>query len=185
MTVSQTTSSLHVLTVIRQRFLADSLAQILHRLPFDIHLTTANTPEMVFTSLNTWPHVILADPFAIHPPDRDRYLQMLASRPGGVLLIALLPADTREFRDAAVQIGANGVVALDEAASELLPVLKPLLERSSLVANAAQHFAFSARESGPAGEAAFAGAPDLESLSSQLVERLALLPDIPLSDRSV
>ena len=91
-------------------------------------------------------------------------------------IVALIPTDTRDYRDAAVRQGANAVVAIDRADTDLLPTIKQLLSRIGLVNGVTRRITQAAQASTPIGEAAHrtdAGPLDLKALSERVVEQLS------------
>ena len=119
--------------------------------------------------------LILAEPFGFGEPGLD-LLRQIKQRAPSTPLVVLLSLDTRDYRDAVVRIGANSVMATDQVATDLLPTIERLLERTSLVNGITNKISRNARQSAPIGESAFAddNLPlSLHNLSDQAVERLA------------
>ena len=124
---------------------------------------------------HTQSDLILAEPFGFGEPGLD-FLRQLRQRAPSTPLVVLLSLDTRDYRDAVVRIGANSVMATEQVATELLPTIERLLERSSLVNGIANKISQNAQQSAPIGESAFTNdnlPRSLHNLSDQAVERLA------------
>lgn len=184
----QPQSPLQILFIVRQPSLSDSLAQVLSGFGSALRWTSAATPADVAQALESKLDLILADPFALEQGDTIAYYKALRCRLGAAPLIALLPADTPEYRDAAVQMGANYTLAWSETATELLPVMERLLGRKRLITGVSKYIENAASLSAPAGAPAFD--PSLTERSRIKIERLAqkrsipenysLPPDIPI-----
>ncbi|MBI5301794.1 MAG: molybdopterin-dependent oxidoreductase [Chloroflexi bacterium] len=125
------------------------------------------------------PDVVVAEPFAFGEPGLDLLRQLKSSAPS-VPLIVLLPFDTRDYRDAAIRTGANGVVNIEDLTTELAPAVAEVLKRALLANGIANKIAQIAQDGAPLGESAYTrdGAElSLAQLSDQIVEQLA--PTIP------
>lgn len=176
----QQQSPLQILFIVRQPSLQDSLAQVLGVFGSPLRWTSAHTPTDISRALESPPDLILADPFALEQGDTLAYYKALRCRAGAAPLIALLPADTPDYRDAAVQMGANYTLAWSEAATELLPAMERLLGRKRLINGISKHIENVAHLSAPAGAPAFnTGNRSLAERSRINIERLAKQPDSP------
>jgi molybdopterin-containing oxidoreductase family molybdopterin binding subunit len=173
----QPQSPLQILFIVRQPSLRDSLAQVLSGFGSALRWTSAATPADVAQALESKLDLILADPFALEQGDTIAYYKALRCRLGAAPLIALLPADTPEYRDAAVQMGANYTLAWSETATELLPVMERLLGRKRLITGVSKYIENAASISAPAGAPAFD--PSLTERSRIKIERLAQKRSIP------
>jgi molybdopterin-containing oxidoreductase family molybdopterin binding subunit len=137
----------------------------------------ATSRDELMSSSQTLPDIILAEPFAFDEPGLD-LMRELKLRAPAVPLIILLPFDTRDYRDAVVRIGANGVVAAEQLTTELLPTVERLLSRARLATSVADRINQFARTSSPMGESVL-GSVNLRALSDETVERLApLVPQV-------
>ncbi|MBL1171476.1 MAG: molybdopterin-dependent oxidoreductase [Chloroflexi bacterium] len=176
----QQQSPLQILFIVRQPSLQDSLAQVLSGFGSTLRWTSAHTPADVSRALESPLDLILADPFALGQGDTMAYYKALRCRAGAAPLIALLPADTPDYRDAAVQMGANYTFAWSEAATELLPAMERLLGRKRLINGVSKHIENIARLSAPVGAPAFNSEnKSLAERSRLKIERLAKQPDSP------
>lgn len=165
---------LHVLVIVRQPSLRDSLVQVMGGLDSEIQWTDADTHEEIVAALEKQPDLILTDPFAIDKTDIIPYYKSLHHRAGSVPLIALLPSDTPDYRDAAVKMGANYALAWSEVNNDLLPAIVRLLERSRLINGISRYVTNHALESAPVGESAFKSTDMTIAARSDLaVEKLA------------
>ncbi|RIK54697.1 MAG: hypothetical protein DCC59_03205 [Chloroflexi bacterium] len=173
----QPQSPLQILFIVRQPSLCDSLAQVLSGFGSALRWTSASTPTGVARALESKLDLILADPFAMGQGDIIAYYKALRCRLRAAPLIVLLPADTPDYRDAAVQMGANYTLAWSETATELLPVMERLLERKRLITGVSKYIESAAHASAPAGAPAFD--PSLTERSRITIERLAPKTSIP------
>jgi anaerobic selenocysteine-containing dehydrogenase/DNA-binding NarL/FixJ family response regulator len=168
--------SLRVLIVVHHRNTFDSLVQILERLkplPEFIH---APTTQQVIKSLETRPDIILIDPFLVAPgASGNPILKISRQAYRSTPMIALLTEDTRSYRDAAIDMGANAAVVLERAVEDLIPTIDRLLMHVNLFNGVSEQIQKAANASAPAGEAAQIGSKphnNLELLSRMAVERL-------------
>jgi anaerobic selenocysteine-containing dehydrogenase/DNA-binding NarL/FixJ family response regulator len=168
--------SLRILIVVYHHNTFDSLVQILQRLKPLPEFTHASTTQQVIQSLETRPDLILVDPFLIAPSTSGKPFSKISRQAcGSMPVIALLPEDTRSYRDAAIDMGANAAVALERAAEDLIPTIGRLLTHVNLFNGVSEQIQKAANASAPAGEAALmAPKPhsNLEFLSRLAVERL-------------
>jgi anaerobic dimethyl sulfoxide reductase subunit A len=169
-----------ILAISRRRFLPDDLNHILRHWTIPARVLPAASTEEIQQGLSAPPDLILADPFAFPEPDHQAFFKGLRQAAGGIPLVTLLPADTRDYRDAAVAWGSNAIVVLDRMADELLPVIQNLISFVPLFAEANGKFRQAARQTAPAGESTFpqtrTGA-SLEARSKRAVERLSTAID--------
>jgi anaerobic selenocysteine-containing dehydrogenase/DNA-binding NarL/FixJ family response regulator len=169
-------SALRILIVVHHHNTFDTLSQILNRLNPHPELFHTPTTGLVHKSLEIKPDVILIDPFLMTPgTSGNQTLKISRQVCGSTPIIALLSVDTRSYRDAAIDLGANAVVALERAAEDLLPTIGRLLMHVNLFNGVSEHIQNVANASAPAGESAqFQPRPqkNLEFLSRKAVERL-------------
>ncbi len=170
----QQQSPIQILFIVHQPGLRDSLAQVLGGFGSPLRWTSANTPADVSQVLEAQLDLILADPFALDQGDSMAYYKALRYRAGATPLIALLPADTPDYRDAAVQMGANYTLAWSEIATELLPAMERLLGRKRLINGMSKHIENAADLGAPVGASAFNAANlSLAERSRREIERLS------------
>lgn len=163
-------------------WLRDTISQLLARWPVEI--LPIPDREALLTQASTGPDVVLVDPFAFGEPGLN-LLQRLRRAAPATLIVVLLSADTRDYRDAAVRMGANGVVITEQSTTDLLPTLQRLLARARLVNDVADRIVRAARQGAPIGASAYGESPSsqgLQALSDQAVERLAAppVPSLPI-----
>ena len=178
----QQPAALQILFIVRQPSLQDALAQALSQYGLPMHWSSVHTPEDIARALETQPDLILADPFALEQSDTIAYYKALRCRIGATPLIALLPADTPDYRDVAVQMGANYTLEWSEAATELLPAVEGLLGKKRLLNGLSKHLEDLACSSAPVGAPAFdlAGS-SLADRSRRKIERMSVRPAAPAS----
>lgn len=179
-----------IVVAVRNRCLYDTLAQILGRVSPPPDLVRAASPADICAAVAERPALIVADPFALLEAHALHELHTLKRCAGVTPLLALLPADTREYRDVAVRLGANGVVVVERSATDLLPAVERLLQPAPLVDGVARRISSTAWHSAPAGEAAYFEASGdlshLENLTRRTVEALdpalGIAGALPISD---
>ena len=161
---------------VRNRCLYDTLAQILARLSPPPRLVRAASAVDICQAVTERPTLIVADLSALLEAHTTHELHTLRRCAGATPLLALLPADSREYRDVAVRLGANGMAAVERAATDLLPAVGQLLVPTPLVDGVARQIASIAQHSAPAGEAAYHDSSGelawLENSSNRAVEAL-------------
>ncbi|HSO28188.1 MAG TPA: molybdopterin-dependent oxidoreductase, partial [Anaerolineales bacterium] len=154
----------------------DTLGQILAGLVPTTDCSSTTDLKTALQALEKAPRFVIADAFAYPEAERRRFCRAVVDRPSPLPLLLLLPADTCAYRDAAVQLGANGVVVTERVATDLIPALAQVLERFDLVQGAVARFTAFAQRSAPVGEAVYALTEEpytLQALSQKTVERLA------------
>ena len=165
-----------IVMAVRNRRLYDTLAQILGRLSPPPRLIRAASPAEMCRFTAEHPALIVADAFALLEAHTSNELHTVKRCAGAAPVLALLPADAREYRDVAVRLGANGMVVVERSATDLLPEVERLLGRTPLVDGVARRISSIAQHSAPAGEAVYdesSGALSwLEDRSSRAVEAL-------------
>jgi anaerobic dimethyl sulfoxide reductase subunit A len=186
--------SLRILIVVHHRNTFDSLAQILKRLKPLPEFSHAFTTQQIVKSLETKPDIILIDPFLLTSgASGNQILKISRQACGSIPIIALLSEDTRSYRDATIDMGANAAVALERAVEDLIPTIGRLLMHVNLFNGVSEQIQNAANASAPAGESVqILPRPhkNLEFLSRQAVERLVdeLAPldlDIRLSETEI
>ena len=161
-----------VLVAVRQTCIFETIAHLFS--DFSLPLKLTHVSSISILSLKDRPDLILADLFAPQDESSLSTGKVLRTHAGNIPLVALIPADTRDYRDAAVEIGANGLVVLDQMEVDLVSVVEQVLRRSQLVNGVALRIARQARTGAPAGEAAYdRTANDLKKLSGQVIEKLS------------
>ena len=168
-----------ILVVVSHPWLQSTLIQLLRKLPADPQAADNLTPPMdqLLPDLSA----VLIDLFGFNGRGLSS-LGDLRRAVGQIPIVALVPSDTPDYRDAAIQQGANGVVAIDRADVDLLPIIKQLLGRTSLLSGIAQHITHSAQACAPCGEAvqwAEVRSRDLKISSERVVENLSPYADVP------
>ena len=164
---------LTILIVVKRGYLYDSLAQVLSQLPIPKQFISASSPEELVSRLETQPGLIIAAPFTLSGKVQD--YEAMRHRAKASPLVIILPEDTRDYRDAAVLLGANSIVLAAHIAENLVPSVERLLSRKRLVSGVAGQIASKAHTCAPAGEACYEAptfARDIQQLSNQAVERL-------------
>lgn len=179
---NQTESNLlQILVIIRSRHLFDTLAQLVHRQVGSCELHYAPNSESIEAGFTAKPNLIIADPFLEVDDLQPDLRQRLKARPCSCPLVALIPVDTVDYRDAAIQLNANGIVAKSEIATELVPVIEQVMARAGLQNRVADRIRWRAEASSPMGEAVYEQwGEDLGARSSRAIEQLAQemrLPD--------
>jgi anaerobic dimethyl sulfoxide reductase subunit A len=173
------TKSTHILVIVKHHGLSDSLTQILSQLDTKVDLRVVKElPELTLDTEQDF-NIILADMSILLDREFSLNLKDLRQHFPQIPLIVLLPLDTREFRDTAIHQGANGVVATDKSATDLIPTIKRLLSRSSTTNWVRHQIQKNAQNSAPKGEAAFngdGGVLNLQRMSDRTVERLSSAP---------
>jgi anaerobic dimethyl sulfoxide reductase subunit A len=169
-------SPLRVLVVVHHHNTFDSLAQILNHLKPLPELLHAPTTQQALKYLESKPDVILIDPFLVAPNALGNQILKIARQAcGSTPIIALLAVDTRSYRDAAIDMGANAAVALARTVEDLIPTISRLVMHVDLFNGVCEKIQQAANACAPAGEAAqIMPRPrkNLEFLSRQAVERL-------------
>ena len=163
-----------ILIVVKRGSLYDSLVQILSQLPFSKQFISASTPNELCDSLEARPELIVAAPFTLSGKIQD--YEALRHRAEASPLVIILPEDTRDYRDAAVLLGANSIVLAAHIAEDLIPSVDELLNRKRLVNGVAGQIATKAHNCAPVGEACYdtsTSASNIQQLSNQAVKRLA------------
>jgi len=145
---------LHILCIVRQPSLFDALAQTIGNFSRPVLCSSVSTHEDILAALESPHDLILADPFALEQIHVISYYKTLCVRSGSVPLIALLPDDSQEYRDAAVQMGANYTLAWSRVGSDLLPTMEKLLDRTRLINGISKYIENIAGTSAPLGEPA-------------------------------
>ncbi len=146
-------------------------------------LVAQNRQDLILQA-QTKPDLMVAEPFAFGEPGLD-LLRQLKSQAPAIPLIVLLPFDTRDYRDAAIRNGANGVVIVEDVTTELVPAVSEVLKRAVLVNGIADKIAHIAESGAPLGEAAYQSDLSLAQLSDHAVAQLApTLPPITTPDFS-
>jgi molybdopterin-containing oxidoreductase family molybdopterin binding subunit len=171
--------ALQVLCIVRQSSLLDALAQTISNYSLPIHCLGVSTQAGFSTAMESPPDLILADPYALERSNAISYYKALHFRAGNIPLIALLPDDSPEYRDAAIQMGANHTLAWDKVSSDLLPAMKRLLGGTRLIKGISKHIENSAEASAPLGEPAFKQDMSILARSHKSLERLAGQRTIP------
>lgn len=171
-----------LLLAVRHQGTSDALMQILSRLSKKTQVSVAHSVEEIQALAGRDFDLLLADSTMLLDQELRHALRALRTDRPLQPLIALLPIDSYDYRDAAVHNGANGIVIIDDAPSELLPTVERLLSRCSTVAGVAERIEESARSAAPIGEAAYGAQPSidhLQQISDQIVE--GLVQRVPLS----
>lgn len=168
------TSPLSIVIAVEHRSLGDALAQVLVQLEPPPQVQFAASPDDLHLRLHAaQPALLIVDPFTMlksTAPD-DGWIKRLI---GDTPLITLLPSDTREYRDFAVRLGSNGMVTVENAATDLIPTIETVLTRADLAQGVAQQISALAERSAPLGEsAASREARALHARSDRTVARLA------------
>lgn len=164
----------HILCIIRQPSLFDTLAQTVGNYFLPVHCSIVSTHKDILTALDSPHDLILADPFALEQVQVVSYYKALRIRSGSVPLIALLPDDSMEYRDAAIQMGANHTLAWSRVGSDLLPAMEKLLGRTRLINGISKYIENIAGTSAPLGEPVFGQYRSILERSRQSLERLAM-----------
>ena len=162
-----------ILIVVKRGALYDSLIQVLSQLPFPKHFLSASSPAELVSSLGNQPGLIIAAPFTLSGKIQD--YEALRHRAKASPLVTILPEDTRDYRDAAVLLGANSIVLAARIAEDLITSVERLLSRKRLVSGVAGQIASKAHTCAPAGESCYeapASTPNIQQLSNCAVERL-------------
>jgi anaerobic dimethyl sulfoxide reductase subunit A len=165
---------LTILIVVKPGALCDSLVQVLSQLPFQKHFLSASCPAELISGLEDQPELIVAAPFTLSGKIQD--YEVLRHRVKASPLVIVLPEDTRDYRDAAVLLGANSIVLAARIAENLIPTVKRLLSRKRLVSGVAGQIVSKAHTCAPAGESCYGTstyAREIQQLSNRAVERLA------------
>ena len=163
-----------ILIVVKRGSLYDSLEQVLSQLDFPKQFSLASSPQELAAKLESPPELIIAAPFTLSGKIED--YELLRHRAKASPLVIILPEDTRDYRDAAVLLGANSILLARRVAEDLIPAVEGLLSRKRLVSGVAGEIASKAHSSAPAGESCYnASAPalDIQQLSNRAVEQLA------------
>jgi hypothetical protein len=116
-----------ILIAVRHRSLYDALAQMLAACPVSLRLLPVATLAEIRCGILTGVDLVIADPFLLQESISSEDFRALRRLLGSVPLILLLPADTHEYREIAVDLDANGSVVIEEAAVDLLPTVMRLL----------------------------------------------------------
>jgi DNA-binding NarL/FixJ family response regulator len=164
--------ALQVLCIVRQSNLFDALSQTLSNYYLPVHCLGVSTQKEFSTAMESPPDLIFADPYAFKQSNAIAYYKALHFRTGNIPLIALLPNGSPEYRDAAIQMGANHTLAWDKISSDLLPVMKRLLGRTRLIKGISKHIENSAEFSAPLGEPALKQDKSNLGCSRESLERL-------------
>jgi anaerobic selenocysteine-containing dehydrogenase/DNA-binding NarL/FixJ family response regulator len=162
-----------ILVAVSHTWLQNTLVQLLRNLPAEAY--PVGNSARLFEQLQPDLAAVLVDPFTFGEHSL-RLVEQIRCAVSRVPIVALIPADTRDYRDAAVRQGANAVVALDRSDTELLPTMRQLLVRTGLVNGVARRITQVAQASTPVGEAAHrtdVRPLDLKALSERVVERLS------------
>jgi anaerobic dimethyl sulfoxide reductase subunit A len=147
-------------------------------------ILVAQNRQDLMLQAQTKPDVMVTEPFAFGEPGLDLLHQLKLQAPS-IPLIVLLPFDTRDYRDAAIRSGANGVVTIEDVTTELMPAVSEVIKRAVLVNGIADKIAQIAECGAPLGEAAYQTELSLAKLSDQAVEQLApTMPHITIQDFS-
>jgi anaerobic dimethyl sulfoxide reductase subunit A len=165
---------LTVLFVVKRGALYDSLVQVLSQISFPKQFLSASSPNELYANLEARPELVIAAPFTL--PGKVQDYKALRHRAEASPLIIVLPEDTRDYRDAAVLLGANSIVLAARVAEDLIPSVESLLSRKRLVSGVAGQIASKARTCAPAGEACYkasSSAPDIQQSSNLAIKRLA------------
>lgn len=165
---------LTILVIVKSRPLYDTIVQVFNRNLQNCQIIHAPSLQQIKYGFSADPHLVIADPF-IETDDRQPVLRsLLKSHSGTLPLVVLIPMDTNEYRDAAIELNANGIVVAGEIATELLPVIEKVMARSSLQNRVADQIRWWAETGSPAGEAAYGGRLDNVGVrSSGVVRRLS------------
>ncbi len=174
-------SPLRILVAVLHPWLRDTISQLLARRPVEI--LPVHNRDALLTQASAGPDVVLVDPFAFGEPGLN-LLQRLRRAAPATLIVVLLSADTHDYRDAVVRVGANGVVITERSTTDLLPTLQRLLARTHLVNGVADQIVRAAQRGAPIGAPAYGDSPssrNLQALSDRAVERLAspLVSNLP------
>ncbi|HET7089545.1 MAG TPA: molybdopterin-dependent oxidoreductase [Anaerolineae bacterium] len=166
-----------IVVAVSHSWLRNTFSQLLQRLPVDI-LPVENVDDLLIRA-RAKPDAIVLDPFAFGRSSLD-LVTRIRREAHYVPVIVLLSSDTGDYRDAAMRLGANAAIAVERAATDLLPTLKTLLGRANLVNGIADRIARTARSNAPAGEAAYGSDPatlNLRERSERTVEQRAMVPE--------
>jgi len=145
-------------------------------------LLIAHTRHDLMVQALRKPDAVIAEPFAFGEPGLDLLRELKAHAPA-VPLIVLLPFDTRDYRDAAMRTGANGVIIVEDVTTDLSPIINEAIKRATLVNGITNEIAQIAERGAPLGEAAYHD--DLARLSDRAVEQLApTMPPLATQDFS-
>lgn len=170
---------LHIMCIVRQPSLFDALAQTMGSFSHPVHCASVSEHEDILSALESPHDLILADPFALEQVQTVAYYKALRIRSGSIPLIALLLDDTPEYRDVAVQMGANYTLAWSRIASDLLPAMERLLGRTRLINGISKYIENIAGTSAPLGEPALGQDRSILARSRQSLERLVEQATIP------
>ncbi|MBI5649529.1 MAG: molybdopterin-dependent oxidoreductase [Chloroflexi bacterium] len=172
-------SPIRILLGVPHAWLRETISQTLAQ---NGELLVAQNRHDLMAHAQTKPDVMIAEPFAFGEPGLD-LLRELKARAPTVPLIVLLPFDTRDYREAAMHTGANGVIRVEDVATELAPAVSEALKRALLVNGITHQLAQIAERGAPLGEAAYRN--DLARLSDHAVEQLApTMPSFATQDYS-
>ncbi len=157
-----------------RKLLAQSdLHYVLARWPKPVQIINAKTPDEISARVSASLDITLVDPLFILQRDHRSFIKELRTKLGLVPIIYLLPIDTRDFRDAAVESGVNGVVSLENLATELIPMIQCQVSKTTIFERIENKIQETAQYSSPAGEAIFHSKNIIER-SDQLVKDLSL-----------
>ncbi len=178
--------SLSILIVVKRGYLYDSLAQVLGQLNFPKQFLQAASLEELIARLDSQPELIVAAPFTL--PGKIEDYEILRHRAKASPLIIILPENTRDYRDAAVLLGANDIVLARRVAEDLIPSVERLLSRKRLVSRVVGQIAAKAHTGAPAGESCYKIPTldqNIQQKSNRAVERLATRLSSTRPSRSV
>jgi DNA-binding NarL/FixJ family response regulator len=132
-------------------WLVDALTQILRKASPEV--IAAHDLDTFFAQARLNPTVIVVEPFAFNVSGLE-LLRQLRQEVRAAPIIVLIPTEAGDYRDTVLRLGASGVVAVDCAAIELLPIVKRLIKRGDIGNGLTDQDAQSAGQSTPIGETA-------------------------------
>lgn len=119
-----------LLVAVSHLWLSDALTQILRKA--SLETIAADNLAAVFAQVRLNPAAILVDPFAFNVPGLELLSQLRQEAPTTPIIV-LIPTEACDYRDTVIRLGADGVVATDRAATDLLPTVKQLIDRTTVV----------------------------------------------------
>lgn len=164
-------SQLTALAITKNPNIIDDLRYVFARWVNPVQLLSVSSLNEISTKISQALDIILVDPLLILQRDQRAFFQELRNILGSVPILYLLPIDTRDYRNAAVESGANGIVAIENLATDLLPLVRSQVSKSTVLGRIEDQIQGTAQHTSPAGEAAYL-ATILEERSDRAVEKL-------------
>jgi len=116
---------LRILIAVPHPWLRETIAQLLT--DSSVHISYANNYDALWSQIETAPEVVIIDPFGFDEPGLDllnRLRQTIRSTP----LIALIPWEGADYRDAVIRAGANVAIYKETADRHLAMSLAKVLK---------------------------------------------------------